>query len=183
MTRHSLAPLLCCLALAACATAPTDETTPLTQPARFARTSSGFDVQIESRSTAKIQSLQVAPQAAWNALPAVFQSLGIEAEVRDEASLTFGTQQYRGARITGVRTSDLVRCGAQGYAAPALGGYRVRLTVLARVQPAADGKADLLVEVDGTATAAGGTSSGTMVCSSTGKLEQMIIERVLLQAS
>lgn len=182
MLRHT-SPALLCLALSACASGTAERPTPAAgPPARVTETSTGYVVQTQAEATELRRLLEVPPQQVWGALPAVYEALGIPAEVRDEASHTFGTRQYTRSRIHGTRTTELVRCGVDGVAPPATGGHRVRLTALTRLQEAPGGKTLLNFEVSGTATSTGGTGTGTVPCFSTGKLEEQLSALVYAQA-
>lgn|GEM_PF-3441787 len=188
MPRHALSALLA-LVLAACASGTAVQSTPAARttpaaapPTRVTETSSGYVVNLEGDDTELRRVLDVPPERVWSALPAVYQALGMEAEVRDEASHTYGTRRYSQSRLGGMRTTDLVRCGMQGTAPPATGGHRVRLTAITRLQPMPGEKTLLLFDVSGTAISTGGTNTGSVPCISTGKLEQHIAALVYAQA-
>jgi hypothetical protein len=132
-----------------------------------------------SDSRAVSVSLAASPDQVWAALPGVYQQLGIQAEMREDAARTLGTRAFTGSRIDGKRATDFVRCGNQGSGPSSGGMYRTRLMIVTRVIAIPDGKTDLVTEVGGTATPVEGTSTGQIACASTGDLEQRIRALVL----
>jgi len=181
MSRSAFLSLLC-LAFAACASGATaGSSPPAGPPARIVKTSTGTMVHLEPEATVSRRVLDFPPQRVWGAVEGAYEALGITAEVREEDSGTFGTRIYTQSRLGGSRTADLVRCGGQKVGPSATGGYRVRLSALSKVQPAPGGKTLLLIEVSGTGTSLGGTSTGPVQCVSTGKLERQIATLVAAQ--
>ena len=157
-------------ACASTAAAPTGAGT----PGSISGSETGGMIRIGEDSRAVSIAIAAAPDQVWAVLPGVYQELGIQAEIRDEASRMIGTRGFTGSRIGGKRTSDFVRCASQG-AGPSSGGMmRTRLTITSRLNAASGGKTDLVTEVGGTATPVEGTSTGPVGCASTGELEQRI---------
>lgn len=148
-------------------------------PGSISGTETGGVIRMGQDSRAVSVALSASPDEVWAALPGVYRELGIQAEMRDEATRSLGTRGFTGGRIGGKRTMDYVRCGNQGSGPSAGGMFRTRLTIVTRVMPAADGKTELVSEVGGTAAPVEGTSTGVVACASNGDLEQRIREMAL----
>lgn len=143
-------------------------------PGSISSTETGGVIRMGQDSRAVSVSLEAPPDQVWAALPGIYQQLGIQAEMREDATRTIGTRAFTGSRIDGKRTTDFVRCGNQGSGPSAGGMFRTRLMIVTRVMATSDGKTDLVSEVGGTATPVEGTSTGQVACASTGDLEQRI---------
>jgi hypothetical protein len=111
---------------------------------------------------------------AWAALPQVYASLGLRADLVDPATHRYGAQRVTQVRIGDRRTRDLVRCGNDGAGPSSTAGYRIQLSIVSRLAPAAGGKTDVATDVAGWATAVEGSSTGAIRCVSIGQLEQQI---------
>jgi hypothetical protein len=134
----------------------------------------GGTIRMGTDSRATSIFISATPEQVWAVLPSIYQELGIQTEMRDDALRTIGTRGFTGGRIGGKRTGDFVRCGNQGSGPSSGGMVRTRLTIVSRVTASGDGKSDLVTEVGGTATPVEGTSTGPTACASTGELEQRI---------
>ena len=143
-------------------------------PGSISSTETGGMIRMGQDSRAVSVSLDASPDQVWAALPGIYEQLGIQAEMREEATRTIGTRSFSGSRIDGKRTTDFVRCGNQGSGPSSGAMYRTRLLITTRVMATRDGKTDLVTEVGGTATPVEGTSTGQIACASTGDLEQRI---------
>jgi hypothetical protein len=131
-------------------------------------------IRLGTDSRATSISISATPEQVWAVLPGIYQELGIQAEMRDDALRTLGTRGFTGSRIGGKRAGDFVRCASQGTGPSSGGMMRTRLTIITRVTSASGGKAEIVTEVGGTATPVEGTSTGPTACASTGELEQRI---------
>ena len=148
-------------------------------PGSISGTETGGVIRMGQDSRAVSVALAASPDQVWAALPGVYRELGIQAEMRDDATRSIGTRGFTGGRIGGKRTMDYVRCGNQGSGPSSGGMFRTRLTIVTRVMAASGGKTELVTEVGGTATPVEGTSTGVVACASTGDLEQRIRELAL----
>jgi hypothetical protein len=134
----------------------------------------GGTIRMGTESRATSISISATPEQVWAVLPSVYQELGIQTEMRDDALRSIGTRGFTGSRIGGKRTGDFVRCANQGSGPSSGGMVRTRLMIVSRVTSAGEGKSELVTEVGGTATPVEGTSTGPTACASTGDLEQRI---------
>lgn len=136
----------------------------------------GGAIRLEAASAPAVM-LNASPEQVWAVLPAVYAALEIPGEVNDPAARAYGTRRFTRNRLDGKRITHFIRCGSQGAGSGALpvSSYRVRLSVLSSVEPAAtSGVALLTTRVQGSAMSVDGTSSASVGCSSTGALEQRI---------
>lgn len=121
-------------------------------------------------------------ERVWEALPVVYQTLGIAAQVRDSTGRhVFGTRRFTERRAAGKATADLVRCGNQGAGPSAVAGYRIQLTILTTLRSEAAGRTTLITEITGVGESVEGTSTGRVRCVSTGELERRVFQLVAAQ--
>jgi hypothetical protein len=123
-------------------------------------------------------SLGASRDDAWAALPQVYASLGLRADLVDPATHRYGAQRVTQVRIGERRTRDLVRCGNDGAGPSSVSGHRIQLSIVSRLSASAGGKTDVTTEVAGWATSVEGGSTGAVRCVSTGELEQQIAIRL-----
>lgn len=170
---------LATLALAACAPAagPAQDR-PAAPPAHVQETGGGIRIQLGAVQPGTPVSLNGSREAAWTALPQVYASLGLRADLVDPATHRYGAQRVTQVRIGERRTRDLVRCGNEGAGPSAASGYRIQLSIVSRLVPAAEGKTNVATDVGGWATSVEGGSTGAIRCVSTGELEQQIATRL-----
>jgi hypothetical protein len=167
------------LSLAACAPAAQPaQDRPAAPPAHVQETGGGIRIQLSGVEPGTPVSLGGSREAAWAALPQVYAALGLRADLVDPATHRYGAQRVTQARIGERRTRDLVRCGNDGAGPSAVSGYRIQLSIVSRLVPAAGGKTDLTTEVGGWASSVEGGSTGAIRCVSTGELEQQIATRL-----
>ena len=120
-------------------------------------------------------------QAAWAALPAIYEELGVGGSaVLNADEHLFGRRwmQARGS-LGEVRMSRLLRCGSLH-----LGGedrFNVALTVMSELSPSTGGST-IRTWVDASARDNTGPGSPPVQCASTGWLEQEIADRLAEQA-
>lgn len=166
---------LVALAAAACAPAASSpRPTPAGPPPSLTVTSTEVTVRLSENAGVAPLRLDAPLERVWEALPAVYETLGIPVEVNDASTRTYGTRRYTYGRLGGKRTMDYVRCGHQGAGPSAVSSYRVRVTIVSSVGPAPDEKSVLATEVTGVAMPVDGTSTGAVRCVTTGDLERRI---------
>jgi hypothetical protein len=117
----------------------------------------------------------------WSRLPAVYETLGIPAEVADARTRTFGTRRFTARRVAGRRTIDLVHCGHEGTGPSAVRAMVVRLSIVSTLRRLPSGATELTTEGSGEATAVDGTSTAAARCVSSGELEQRIADTLAEQ--
>lgn len=129
------------------------------------------------------QRVTVTQDAAWAALPGVFEELGIDADVYEPAVRRMGVNQHRfSGRVLNRSASDFFDCGLDpGLNRPLADQMPISAQVVTQVLAAADG-AELHTDVKATARRSGG-NAGIATCRSTGLLEVLIGEMVQTTAA
>ena len=118
------------------------------------------------------------PGAAYAALAAAFDSLGIERPISDAAAGYVGNMGLKVTRrFLGQSLSHWVDCGI-GPTGPTANLYRIHLSILAMVRRGTDGATELRPAVAAGAQAYSGPLGDPIACQSTGALERRIIELV-----
>jgi hypothetical protein len=167
------------LVLAGCAAGSTANTADApTPPPRINAVGNGYDVRIESGGATSAVALQATPEAAWTALLAAYQKMGIPLSSVDAAQRTASAVDLEvRRRLAGKSLSEYLDCGSNLTGLIA-NSYRVRLTVSSTLQPDPQGGSTLQTSVAASATSPQGASSAPVNCATTGRLEADIAQRV-----
>ncbi len=139
-------------------------------------TSNGaYDVPVARDRVAAERTLDADPDAAWDALPRVYRSLGLVGFVVDSTTHVYGVPQPAVAprRIAGQRISRFLACGT-GITGSVADDYEVRIVLLTQIDPAQPG-ARVRTRFEGIAHSRG-VSGANIDCGSNGKLEDMIAD-------
>ena len=91
-------------------------------------------IDITNEAGVGIRLLAAPAQAAWQALPAIFEQLGIAVEYVDRANMAVGTSGYLARRIGGDRMNTFVDCG-NDLSGPLANQYDVTLSVRGQLRP------------------------------------------------
>lgn len=163
--------------VAGCATSTTPVAPPPTPQTVRVSGSGGGALAVTTVSDVNAHSLAVpAPvQRVWQALPAVYDSLGIPKTTIDASSRTVGTTGSRVRRqLAGVPLSRYLDCGnAQG--SPSAETYEINLSVLTSVAPADSGASTVTTAIDAVGRPVAFPGEYTR-CASKGVLERRIAE-------
>lgn len=118
--------------------------------------------------------LNATPGAAFSALQAAYDDLGIEIKMIDPNTLTLGNKRFsKMYDLKGVRLSKYVGCG-RTETGPAADSYRVTMSIVSHVTPISTGSR---INTQLTAYAEDlGSSKGNISCMTLGGLEQRINE-------
>jgi hypothetical protein len=129
------------------------------------------------------QAVTVTRDQAWAILPAVYDDLGMEPDVRDPGTFQLGVSRHRfGSRMLNRSASDFFDCGLDpGLNRPIAGQMPIDAQVVTQVLGTTGG-AELRTVVQGSARKSGG-NAGIATCRSTGLLEILIGEMVQRLAS
>ncbi len=123
-----------------------------------------------------------APDRVWEALPAVYQGLGIAVGTSIPDSKTIGNTKLELSRtLAGQPLSSFLNCGEGATGTPHADTYRVTLSVLTLLTPAENGGTRVETRVN--ASAANRSIGSIVSCSTTGRLEGMIAERIKTQTN
>jgi hypothetical protein len=129
------------------------------------------------------QAVTVSRDKAWAVLPAVYDDLGMEPDVRNPGAYQMGVSRHRfGSRILNRSAGDFFDCGLDpGLNRPIAGQMPIDAQVVTQVFGTAAG-AELRTAVQGSARKSGG-NAGIAPCRSTGLLEILIGQMVQRLAS
>ncbi|HET8654198.1 MAG TPA: hypothetical protein VFL93_01600 [Longimicrobiaceae bacterium] len=169
--------LVCFLALTGCATAGAGG--PGNGPTRVVPSSNGGTILVNQDVQSSDSTISAAPDTAWAALGAVYRSLEIPVTMVDQAHHQLGNRdlELTRGRIAGQAMSAYFDCGGS-MTGPIANSARLRIDVVSRVEPAPSGGTVLSTRATATALSTNGTSTGAGACSSTGRLESLIAQRV-----
>jgi hypothetical protein len=162
--------------LVACATASNQPPSPSDRI--LATTDAGTIRSHEIR--AADSALNAAPDAAFAALQAAYEDLGIDVKMIDPTTRTLGNKRFaKMYDLKGVRLSKYVGCGST-QTGPAADNYRVTMSIVSHVSPSGTGSR---IDTQVTAYAEDlGSSKGTLSCLTLGALEQRIHELAVKHA-
>lgn len=144
---------------------------------------SGDGSRIEVRRTStppSEQRLDISPDEAWAALPAVYRAVGLDPDIRNPSIRQLGVDRHRfSARILDRQPSDFFNCGVEpGMNRPLANQGRIDAQIISSVRPRSDGTAAIVTQISAIATPRGG-SGGRSECRSSGLLEQVIVDVLL----
>jgi len=143
-------------------------------PTRILPTVGATEIQIAEDGPI-VRVVASSPEQVWNALPTVYQSVGITGATADPAARVYGNRRLlaRG-RLGGQQLSRYLNCGRTSAGYPAADVYRIQLSVTTLVRPAASGRSEVQTEVTASGKSTEGTSTDPVRCASTGALEARI---------
>lgn len=166
--------LLSLLALAACGGGGGIE--PATAPPRILTSGTTYEVSVANESDAGAVVIRAAPEIAWIALPGVFQALEIAPKHIDSGQKIMGNVDHSvRRRLGGEPLSIYLNCGSS-MSGPIANNYDVKLSVISQLHPAEEGRTLIRSRVAATARSREGTSSSSVQCGTTGRLEARIAE-------
>lgn len=142
-------------------------------------TGSGQTWEIQRGADIRVnRTVTITRDQAWAALPRVYETLGLEPDVRDPAGRTLGVSEHRFSReILNRQASDFFDCGLDpGLNRPLADQVPINARVTTQVL-ATEGGAELRTVVEGSARRSGG-NAGIAPCGSTGLLEVLLGEMV-----
>ncbi|HEX2091150.1 MAG TPA: hypothetical protein VHG28_02065 [Longimicrobiaceae bacterium] len=175
---RSLSPavLLALLAASCAPPSPSTGTAPRGPTPILEETSTGLSYRLNNDTEAVVYRVDAPVDHVWALLPEVYRELGIPEGTRDPAARVYGNRRAPVARVGGERVSAFLRCGNEEGAGPsAVTRFRVHLAALTSLEPVGD-RTRVTTEVAGSATPIEGTSTGPVLCVSTGVLEKRIVE-------
>jgi hypothetical protein len=167
--------LVAILAITGCASAGGSARPPDT-PTRVLTGGTSADVLIANDAEAGALRVRATPEAAWIALPGVFEALEIPVDQVDPRQKILGNSAFTTRRrLAGQPLSAYLSCGST-LSGPIANQYDVRFSIVSQVLPSADNEAAIRTRVQATARSRDGASSSSVPCASTGGLETRIAE-------
>lgn len=122
--------------------------------------------------------LGATPDQVWGVLPAVYQGLGIAVGTSLPDTKTIGnTKLVLNRSLAGRPLSDFLSCGDGPTGAPLANNYRVEMALVTVLTPTPNGGTRVETRV-GASAANRAVSGATVSCTTTGRLEAMIAERI-----
>ncbi len=141
-----------------------------------------YSFDLTSDRTAVRHTLAADPAAAWAALPAVYEEVGLQgARVVDAKRRVFGivSRVVAPQSLAGEPLSRFLTCGSR-TAASSADTYEVRLRALTQIDSTAGGSA-VLTRLDAVARSRG-VSGLPVRCSTTGRLERLLVDSLQARA-
>jgi hypothetical protein len=177
-TTFELAALLACAGIFGCASSsgpPAERTT------RVAISSTGASMgsaRLHNDPGTATRTLPVPPDSVWQALPRVYEILGIPDAGAVAGQQIFGARNFRPRRIDGKRLSTFIDCGPGLTATPKADEYTITMNLTSRLSAAKDATTimETMVEASGKPRA---TAADPVSCQSNGALEARIGELLL----
>jgi hypothetical protein len=130
------------------------------------------------RPHSSVMSIAAPPATVWAAVKQVFSSLEIPVSVERPAAHLLGNQNFYKTRTMGGQPmTDFVDCGT-GQTGLKAASYRIYMSLVTDVS--SDGKGGTVLQATFTALGqdVGGDSSDRITCGTTGRLEQLVLDRV-----
>jgi hypothetical protein len=125
--------------------------------------------------------VSAAPDRVWEAMPAVYQGLGIAVGTSIPDAKTIGNVRLELNRVlAGQPLSTFVNCGEGPTGSPLADSYRVTMSLLTILAPAETGATRVETRVNASAVNRA-VSGATVNCATTGRLESLIAERIRSQ--
>ncbi|HEX7048566.1 MAG TPA: hypothetical protein VF188_00005, partial [Longimicrobiales bacterium] len=119
------------------------------------------------------------PEQVFAVVADVYKSLSIPIETIDPAAMVIGNPHHAAQRrFAGERMSTFFNCGSGPWGANA-DSYRIEMSILTHVAPANPGSVTVRTTVNATGQTLSGASKNQVACGSTGRLEQIIHDRVM----
>ena len=123
--------------------------------------------------------IPVAPSRAFEAVKAVYGELGIPLGVNEPATGRVGNADFwRTRKLGNEPISTYLSCG-DSFAGAAADNYRIYISVISQVHPDGKGETDLETSFTAQARNMEGTTSDRVACGTTGRLEELIRQRLI----
>ena len=123
--------------------------------------------------------LPVSPSRVFDALKSVYEGLGVPPAINDPATGRFGNTDFWKTRKLGTEPISLyLNCG-ESIMGPAADNYRIYISVISQVHPDGKGETDLETSFTAQARNMEGTTSDRVACGTTGRLEELIRQRLI----
>jgi hypothetical protein len=169
--------LLLLLSVAACASSGTtaENTTPK-QAAIFQSAETG--TLLTERPRASVMTVAAPASNVWLAVKAVYAEMEIPLTVDNPAVHQLGNQNFFKTRVfAGQSMANFVDCGS-GMTGPKAMTYRIYISLLTQVTPNSDGTTTVQTTFVPMGQDVSAGSSDRIPCGSTGRLEQLFLDKV-----
>jgi hypothetical protein len=173
----SMKHLLLLVFVAACASSGTtaENTTPK-QAAIFQSAETG--TLLTERPRASVITVAAPPSNAWLAVKAVYAEMEIPLTVDNAGTRQLGNQNFFKTRVlAGQPMANFVDCGS-GMTGPKASTYRIYISLLTQVTPNPDGTTTVQTTFVPMGQDVSAGSSDRIPCGSTGRFEQLFLDRI-----
>lgn len=175
---RNVLPSLALLILTGCAASTTGNSAAAPgPPPRVDQVGNGYDVRIDDGGATSTFTLSAAPEAAWTALLAAYQKMGIPLSSVDAGQRIASADVAVRRKLAGKSLSEYLDCGSNLTGLVA-NSYRVRLRVSSALKAGPQGGSALQTSVSASATSPQGASSAPVNCATTGRLEAELAQLV-----
>lgn len=163
------------LLVAACASSGTTADTPK-QAAIFQSAETG--TLLTERPRASVMNIAATASNVWLAVKSVYAEMDIPVVVDNPASHQLGNSNFFKSRVlAGQSMTNFVDCGS-GMTGPKAASYRIYISLLTQVLPQANGTTTVQTTFVPMGQDVSSGSSDRIPCGSTGRLEQLFLDRV-----
>jgi hypothetical protein len=122
--------------------------------------------------------INAAADSVWEVLPTVYEEMGVPVETIDIESNVVGNIEFDvRRRLAGEPMSRLLDCGAGAFSAPLADRYLIRMSLTTGVSESENETSIITTRLAASASNPA-VSGGPVNCSTTGRLEQAIADRV-----
>jgi hypothetical protein len=112
---------------------------------------------------------------SWNSLASVYEALGIPLEYADARAHRVGNTRFIANRnLAGQEMARFLRCG-MGITGPLANTHRIQMSISTELQPVGTDTTAVFTRIEAKGTPVDGTSSGPVICVTTGMLEGSIV--------
>jgi hypothetical protein len=133
---------------------------------------------IGEKPRASMATIAAAPAAVWMAAKQVYASIDVPLGIENATAHILGNQNfYKARQMAGQPMTQFVDCGA-GMTGQKAASYRIYMSLVTDIS--ADGKGGTLVQTTFTALGQDVTegSSDRIPCGTTGRLEQLVLDKI-----
>ena len=167
------------LALCGCASAGSTSETSNSTPKQAALYSSPeTGMLLAERPRASSATIAAPPATVWLAVKKVYADWEIPLSVENPSTHQIGNQNfYKSRQIAGKPMTEFVDCGS-GMIGPKASTYRIYISLLSDVMTDGNGATKMQVTFVPMGQDVAGGSSDRIPCGTTGRLEQLMLDRV-----
>lgn len=173
--RRALFLLVLCGCASAGSTSESSNSTPK-QAALYSSPETGL--LLAERPRASVTTIAAPPATVWLAVKKVYADWEIPLTVENPSTHQIGNQNfYKSRQIAGKSMTEFVDCGS-GMTGPKASTYRIYISLLSDVMTDGNGGTKVQVTFVPMGQDVAGGSSDRIPCGTTGRLEQLLLDRV-----
>ncbi|HEX6911963.1 MAG TPA: hypothetical protein VF142_16280 [Longimicrobium sp.] len=167
-----------CCALAACGpAASTPSRGPVQTPTQVVTTNDAMHITTSAEVRVVSQDVDAPVDRVWAVLPAVYQELGLGTGQDASRRTVMGGANFT-RRFMGENATRFFDCGQGQFGSRIAASYTIRMTVSTTVNPGTGSGSRLDSMIEAFARSTDGANAVAAQCRTTGRLEEMISDRV-----